>query len=117
MGSHKNLIIEYIDTFFPGYTHTFFVELQSMIMDYDSPQAKAFLAWVDRDDSPPMFKDRKHRCTEAEYAAELKEKPLSALEHIMNDALSAMFSMPTGINTAYYAAEARLCLNEWNSRG
>lgn len=51
MGSHKNLIIEYIDTFFPGYTHTFFVELQSMIMDYDSPQAKAFLAWVDRDDS------------------------------------------------------------------
>lgn len=117
MGTHKNLIIEYIDTFFPGHTIAFFNELQSMIMDYDSPQAKAFLAWVDRDDSPTMLKDGKVRCTEAEYAAQLTEKPLSALEHIMNDALSSMFSMPTGVNTAYYAAEARLCLNEWNSRG
>lgn len=116
MGSHKNLIIEYIDTFFPGYTHTFFVELQSMIMDYDSPQAKAFLAWVDRDDSPTMLKDGKVRCTEAEYAAQLTEKPLSSVEFIMKDAATALFDYPSSVNAEYYKAEFLLCLAELKSR-
>lgn len=116
MGSHKNLIIEYIDMFFPGHTIAFFNELQSMIMDYDSPQAKAFLAWVDRDDSAPMFKDGKQVTTELKYFKELASKEHNTICFIMDDAKSALFAMPEGVNSAYYAAEVRLCDRELNSR-
>lgn len=115
MGTHKNLITEYIEMFFPGCSQAFFEELQLMIMDYESPQAEAFLEWSEFD-YRPMIKDGKRLTTEEQYATELKKKPRNQVAHIMNDAKNAYEAMPEGKNVDYYLAEVRLCNEELKRR-